>query len=113
LLANAGRGLGRAFLDQDFEEIRRVIDTNVTGTVDLLQRVGRNMRERGEGRCSSGEPVKTSPEPLPVGAGGTGGGRRELIARRIDARRAHEAIEHVRRRGKMWLLRLVRYLGTS
>jgi short-subunit dehydrogenase len=50
LLANAGRGLGRAFLDQDFEEIRRVIDTNVTGTVDLVQRVGRNMRERGEGR---------------------------------------------------------------
>jgi short-subunit dehydrogenase len=33
LLANAGRGLGRAFLDQDFEDIRYVIDTNVTGTV--------------------------------------------------------------------------------
>jgi short-subunit dehydrogenase len=33
LLANAGRGLGHAFLDQDFAEIRRVIDTNVTGTV--------------------------------------------------------------------------------
>src|SRR4051794_37591783 len=30
LLANAGRGLGRAFLDQDFEDIRRVIDTNVS-----------------------------------------------------------------------------------
>jgi uncharacterized protein len=50
LLANAGRGLGRAFLDQSFDEIRRVIDTNITGTVDLVQRVGRNMRERGEGR---------------------------------------------------------------
>jgi uncharacterized protein len=33
LLANAGRGLGRAFLDQDFNKARRVIDTNVTGTV--------------------------------------------------------------------------------
>src|SRR4051812_31727041 len=33
LLANAGRGLGRAFLDQDFAQVRRVIDTNVTGTV--------------------------------------------------------------------------------
>jgi short-subunit dehydrogenase len=50
LLANAGRGLGRAFLDQDFAEIRRVIDTNVTGTVDLIQRVALGMRQRGEGR---------------------------------------------------------------
>src|SRR4051812_11212965 len=32
LMANAGRGLGHAFLDQNFEEVRRVIDTNVTGT---------------------------------------------------------------------------------
>jgi short-subunit dehydrogenase len=50
LLANAGRGLGRAFLDQDFGEIRRVIDTNVTGTLDLIHRVGNDMRARGEGR---------------------------------------------------------------
>ena len=33
LLANAGRGLGKAFLDQDFAGIRHVIDTNVTGTL--------------------------------------------------------------------------------
>lgn len=50
LLANAGRGLGRGFLDQDFEEARRVIDTNVTGTLYLIHKVGREMRERGEGR---------------------------------------------------------------
>jgi uncharacterized protein len=50
LLANAGRGLGRAFLDQDFGDIRRVIDTNVTGTVYLVQKVGRDMRDRGAGR---------------------------------------------------------------
>jgi short-subunit dehydrogenase len=50
LLANAGRGLGRAFLDQDFDEIRRVVDTNVTGTLDLVQRIGRQMRDRGQGR---------------------------------------------------------------
>ena len=50
LLANAGRGLGRAFLDQDFEQIRRVIDTNVTGTLYLLQKVGRDMVARGTGR---------------------------------------------------------------
>jgi uncharacterized protein len=50
LLANAGIGLGGAFLDQDFAAIRRVIDTNVTGTLDLIQRVGREMRRRAEGR---------------------------------------------------------------
>jgi uncharacterized protein len=50
LLANAGRGLGRAFLDQDFGDIRRVIDTNVTGTLDLIHRVGRDMRAARRGR---------------------------------------------------------------
>ncbi|MGY8527361.1 SDR family NAD(P)-dependent oxidoreductase [Paracidovorax citrulli] len=50
LCANAGRGLGKAFLDQDFKDIQRVIDTNITGTVDLLHRVGRDMRKRGSGR---------------------------------------------------------------
>ena len=50
LLANAGHGLGRAFVDQDFGDIRHVIDTNVTGTVYLVQLVARTMRSRGEGR---------------------------------------------------------------
>jgi short-subunit dehydrogenase len=50
LLANAGRGLGRAFLDQQFDEVRRVIDTNVTGTAYLIQKVGRDMRRRRSGR---------------------------------------------------------------
>jgi short-subunit dehydrogenase len=50
LLANAGRGLGHGFLDQEFRAIRRVIDTNVTGTIDLVHRVGRTMRTRGRGR---------------------------------------------------------------
>ena len=50
LLANAGRGLGHAFLDQDPEAWRKVVDTNVTGTLDLIQRVGRSMREVGHGR---------------------------------------------------------------
>jgi short-subunit dehydrogenase len=50
LLANAGHGLGRAFLEQDWDEIRHVIDTNVTGTVYLLHRVGREMAGRGHGR---------------------------------------------------------------
>lgn len=50
LIANAGRGLGKAFLDQDLDAIRYVIDTNVTGTVYLIHKVGRDMRARGEGR---------------------------------------------------------------
>jgi uncharacterized protein len=50
LLANAGHGLGHAFLDQDFTQVRHVIDTNITGTIYLIQKVGRDMRSRGEGR---------------------------------------------------------------
>jgi uncharacterized protein len=50
VLANAGRGLGKAFLDQEFEEIALVIETNVTGTVYLLHKVGREMRDRGYGK---------------------------------------------------------------
>ena len=50
LLANAGRGLGHAFFDQDFGDIERVIETNVTGTLYLIHRVGRDMRARGQGR---------------------------------------------------------------
>ena len=50
LLANAGHGLGKAFLDQDTSAWTHVVDTNVTGTLHLLQKVGREMRARGEGR---------------------------------------------------------------
>lgn len=50
LLANAGRGLGRGFLDQDFDAIKRVVDTNINGTVELLHKVARDMRVRGRGR---------------------------------------------------------------
>ncbi len=50
LLANAGRGLGRAFLDQDFEQILQVVNTNVIGTIYLTYRIGRAMRKRGTGR---------------------------------------------------------------
>lgn len=50
LLANAGIGLGGAFLDQDFAEARKVVDLNVTGTLALVHRIGRRMRERNAGR---------------------------------------------------------------
>lgn len=41
LLANAGRGLGRGFLDQDPDDWIRVVNTNVTGTLLLAQKVAR------------------------------------------------------------------------
>jgi short-subunit dehydrogenase len=50
LLANAGRGLGHGFLDQDFEKARRVVDTNVTGTIYLVHKVGNDMRRRNAGK---------------------------------------------------------------
>ena len=50
LLANAGRGLGKGFLDQDFNDITTLINTNITGTLYLIYKVGRDMRERGSGR---------------------------------------------------------------
>lgn len=50
LCANAGRGLGHAFLDQDVADWRRVIDTNVTGTVYLLQKVLKEMVARNDGK---------------------------------------------------------------
>jgi short-subunit dehydrogenase len=50
LMANAGRGLGHAFLDQEWPRARKVIDTNVTGTTYLLHKVGRDMRSAKQGR---------------------------------------------------------------
>jgi len=50
LLANAGHGLGHAFLDQSFEDVQGVIDTNITGTLYLVQCVGRRMRAERRGR---------------------------------------------------------------
>jgi uncharacterized protein len=50
LLANAGRGLGKGFLDQNPEEWVRVVNTNITGTLCLIQKVGNDMRTRGQGR---------------------------------------------------------------
>jgi short-subunit dehydrogenase len=50
LMANAGRGLGHAFLDQEWPRAREVIDTNVTGTTYLIHKVGRDMRRANQGR---------------------------------------------------------------
>jgi short-subunit dehydrogenase len=50
LLATAGRGTRGAFLDQNFGRIQQVIAANVTGTLYLIHRVGRQMQDWGRGR---------------------------------------------------------------
>jgi short-subunit dehydrogenase len=50
LCANAGRGLGHAFLDQDFADWRKVVDTNVVGTGYLVQKVLKTMVARNNGK---------------------------------------------------------------
>jgi short-subunit dehydrogenase len=50
LLANAGRGLGNAFLDQDLDQALKVIHTNIDGTVRLIYDVANGMRARARGR---------------------------------------------------------------
>ncbi len=50
LFANAGRGLGHAFIEQDLDDILHVIGTNVTGTTCLAHEIARRMATRGEGR---------------------------------------------------------------
>lgn len=50
LLANAGHGLGRGFLEQDWDDARDVIDTNVTGTAYLVHQLAPGMVARREGR---------------------------------------------------------------
>ena len=47
--ANAGKGLGHDFVEQSFEDIRRVIDTNITGTVQLLHGLVPQMVDEGSG----------------------------------------------------------------
>ena len=50
LCANAGHGLGRAFLDQDPADWKHVVDTNITGTIYLLQKVLPQMVARDTGK---------------------------------------------------------------
>ncbi len=50
LCANAGHGLGHGFLDQKVDDWRNVIDTNITGTLYLLQKVMPAMVARNDGK---------------------------------------------------------------
>jgi short-subunit dehydrogenase len=50
LVANAGHGLGHAFLEQQPRDWRHVIDTNITGTLLLIQPIAKQMVARGDGK---------------------------------------------------------------
>lgn len=50
LVANAGHGLGHGFLDQSPQEWLHIINTNITGTLLLIQPIVKRMVERGEGK---------------------------------------------------------------
>ena len=64
-MANAGSGLGGAFLDQDYMKAKQVIDLNCVGTARLLHDIGRGMRARGSGRILvTGSIVDRIPGPF-------------------------------------------------
>jgi short-subunit dehydrogenase len=50
LIANAGRGLGDAFLNQNWADAKFVVQTNVIGTIYLLHQVAGRMVEARNGR---------------------------------------------------------------
>jgi short-subunit dehydrogenase len=50
LCANAGRGLGHGFLDQSVADWRKVVDTNVVGTLYLLHKTLPAMVARNDGK---------------------------------------------------------------
>lgn len=50
LIANAGRGLGDAFLNQDWADAKLVVETNIIGTIYLIHELGRRMQDAGKGR---------------------------------------------------------------
>lgn len=50
LCANAGHGLGHAFLDQELKDWRHVVDTNIVGTAYLLHKTLKPMVSRNEGK---------------------------------------------------------------
>jgi hypothetical protein len=67
LLANAGRGLGKGFLDQDFDEVMRVVNTNITGTIYLIQKSLATCRRAGRAASSSPADRRVHARHLPGG----------------------------------------------
>ena len=50
LIANAGAGQAGRFLDTPWRDIKKTVDTNVTGTISLIHKIGGAMRDRNAGR---------------------------------------------------------------
>lgn len=50
MIANAGRGLGDSFLNQDWAAAKFVVDTNIIGTIYLIHELARRMVSAGHGR---------------------------------------------------------------
>lgn len=64
-VANAGRGLGRAFADQSAADIRMLLETNVVGTTMLVHTIAHGMIGRGSGRIlMTGSVVGAVPGPF-------------------------------------------------
>ncbi|CAM3289543.1 SDR family oxidoreductase [Paracoccus nototheniae] len=62
--ANAGRGLGNAFVDQSPKDILGLLDINVIGTTMLVHRIAGDMARRGSGRILlTGSIVGEAPGP--------------------------------------------------
>jgi short-subunit dehydrogenase len=49
LIANAGRGLGDSFLNQNWADAKLVVDTNINGTIYLIHELARRMVDAGTG----------------------------------------------------------------
>jgi uncharacterized protein len=57
LVVDTSHGPGKPFLDQDFQEARQVIDTNLTATLFLIHKIGNMMRLAGGGRILITGPI--------------------------------------------------------
>jgi short-subunit dehydrogenase len=57
LVANTCHGPGKPFLDQDFQEARQVMETNLTATLFLIHKIGNQMRLAGSGRILIAGPM--------------------------------------------------------
>jgi len=57
LVVDTRHGPGKPFLDQDFQEARQVIDTNLTATLFLIHKIGNKMRAAGRGRILITGPI--------------------------------------------------------
>jgi NAD(P)-dependent dehydrogenase (short-subunit alcohol dehydrogenase family) len=100
LCANAGQGLSKGFLDQDFTDVRKLIGTNVVGTLDLVQQIGRSMRARQRPHPAHGLARRPPPWGLSGGLQCLEGLHRQLQlrpAQRAEGHGRHRHLPHAER----------------